>query len=99
MLRIHIHHGTEATSFIVEGKLAGPWVKELERCWDAAISSEPQRPIMVKLVAVTFIDAKGRELLARMCQQGSRLVPTGCLMKAIVEEIEAEANKNPLHNI
>lgn len=67
----------------------GAWVGELEKCWRTATSSGPHRSILVNLVAVAFIDSQGRELLTRMHQQGARLVPSGCLMKAIVEEIEA----------
>ncbi|HXG66128.1 MAG TPA: hypothetical protein VNO70_13590 [Blastocatellia bacterium] len=93
MLRIDIHQEPEATSFTVAGKLVGPWVMELEKCWRAAISTEPRRAIRVNLAAVAFIDAKGRELLTRMRRQGVTLVPTGCLMKAIVDEIEGEVEK------
>lgn len=68
----------------------GPWVRELEKCWQSATSTEPCRSILVNLAAVAFIDSDGRELLTRMLRQGVMLVPSGCLMKAIVEEIEAE---------
>lgn len=74
----------------VAGRLVGPWVRELDRCWQMVSSGEPDRPVRVNLVEVSFIDSEGRELLARMRRQGVTLVPTGCLMKAIVEEIEAE---------
>jgi len=37
--------------------------------------------------AVTFIDDKGKTLLAEMHQQGAELVAEGCMNKAIVEEI------------
>jgi hypothetical protein len=42
---------------------------------------------------VTFIDSEGRELLTRMRRQGARLVSAGCLMNAIVAEIETEVKK------
>ena len=35
MLRIYIHDEVPVTSFVVEGKLVGPWVKELEKCWES----------------------------------------------------------------
>ena len=89
MLRIETHHGPGLTSFTVEGRLVGAWVGELEKCWQMATSTGPCKSILVNLVAVAFIDSQGRELLTRMHQQGARLVPSGCLMKAIVEEIEA----------
>ena len=71
----------------------GPWVSELEKCWHAANATEPRRPIQVNLAAVAFIDSKGRELLTHMRRRGVTLVPTGCLMKSVVEEIEKEVGK------
>jgi len=92
MLRIDIHREPEATNLVVEGKLVGAWVNELEKCWQTCASSEPARPVLVNLCAVAFIDAEGKKLLTRMRQQGVKILPSGCLMKAIVEEIEAEIN-------
>jgi ABC-type transporter Mla MlaB component len=93
MLRIDIHEEGEVTSFGVEGKLTRRCVKELEDCWKTALSSLPRKSIQVNLSAVTFIDAEGKELLTRMRRQGAVLVPTGCFMKVIVEEIEAELSQ------
>jgi anti-anti-sigma regulatory factor len=90
MLRIDIQHGNESTSFTVAGKLMGAWVEELEKCWRTATATATCKSILVNLASVTFVDPTGRELLAKMRKQGVVLVPTGCLMKAIVEEIEVE---------
>ncbi len=93
MLRINIHEEEAVTSFSVEGKLTRRCVKELENCWKSAVSSLPRKSIRVNLSAVTFIDAEGKELLTRMRREGAVLVPTGCFMKVIVEEIEADVCK------
>jgi len=93
MLRITIHDKAPETSFVIEGNLVGPWVKELEKCWVSALAAEPSRAMAVNLAAVTFIDHQGRELLTRMRRLGVRLVSAGLLMNAIVDEIEAEAKK------
>ena len=90
MLRIDIQRGTESTSFTVAGKLTGAWVEELEKCWRTETAAADRKSILVNLASVTFVDSTGRELLAKMRKQGVVLVPTGCLMKAIVEEIETE---------
>lgn len=90
MLRIDIQHGNESTSFTVAGKLIGAWVGELEKCWRTETATTACKSIFVNLASVTFVDSTGRELLAKMRRQGVVLVPTGCLMKAIVEEIEVE---------
>jgi hypothetical protein len=85
MLKITTRTDPTGTSFELEGRLAGPWVQELEGCWREAANSE--RPIRVLLCAVTFIDDKGRELLVEMYRGGAELVAEGCMNKAIVEEI------------
>lgn len=85
MLKITTQTDRRAAIFELEGKLAGPWVQELEGCWRrAAIANQP---LTIVLKAVTFIDAAGRELLAEMHRQGAELVGEGCMTKAIVEEI------------
>jgi anti-anti-sigma regulatory factor len=100
MLRIGVHDESDSTTFTVEGTLTAPFAAELEKCWRGAVAVTPSKAIVVNLASVTFVDSASRELLACMRRQGVQLVPTGCLMKAIVELIEAElggdtVNKNP----
>lgn len=85
MLKITTQTDATRIIFELEGRLAGPWVKELEDCWRKAANSD--RPARVLLCAVTFIDDKGKQLLAEMYQHGAELVAEGCMTKAIIEEI------------
>jgi anti-anti-sigma regulatory factor len=89
MLRITTRNRPETTCFIIEGRLAGPLIMELDRCWQAAISNEPHTSILVDLTGTTCIDAQGKELLARMHQQGAKLTGTGLMTKFIIREIES----------
>ncbi|MBI3000934.1 MAG: hypothetical protein HYY46_21155 [Deltaproteobacteria bacterium] len=86
MLRIIIQTDATGTVFELQGKLAGPWVQELAGCW-RNVAAGSDRPVRVMLCAVTFIDEKGRDLLAEMYRRGAELVAEGCMTKAIVEEI------------
>ena len=72
---------------MLEGKLAGPWVQELERCWRSALGTPQGDPMRVDRSAVTFIDADGKALLARMYHEGAELAAPGCLNRCIVGEI------------
>ncbi len=70
----------------LEGKLAGPWVKELETYWRSA-GTQRNYTVRVDLSSVTFIDEEGKELLDNIYREGAELVTTGCLNKFIVEGI------------
>ncbi len=96
MLRIGVQYENKSTTFTIEGKLTTIGATELEKCWQTVTAADPSKPIVVNLVCVTFIDTDGKELLIRMRKHGVRLVPTGCLMKSIVEQIEGELAKGSL---
>jgi hypothetical protein len=85
MLKITTRTDPTVTILELEGKLAGPWVQELEGCWRQASNND--RSVKVLLCAVTFVDEKGRDLLVEMHRHGTELVAEGCMNKAIVEEI------------
>jgi len=87
MLKINMRIEVGVMDFELEGKLAGPWVKELELCWRSAVDTQQIYPVRVDLSSVTFIDEDGKTLLGRMYREGAKLVATGCLNKCIVEGI------------
>ena len=87
MLKITIHNSTNAATLNLEGRLAGPWVGELERSWGAVKDDSRDKPVLVDLCEVTFVDAEGRKLLSAIYEQGARLRTFGCMAKGIVEEI------------
>ena len=73
-------------SIILEGKLVGPWVEELNSYW-RQMSVNQQSCVVIDLTGVTFIDANGKALLTRLWQQGAELRAAGCLTRCVVEEI------------
>jgi hypothetical protein len=88
MLKITTQTDTTGIVFELEGRLVGPWVQELERCWRGAAT--PGHPVKVVLKAVTFINDGGRRLLAEMYRHGAKLTAEGCMTRAIIEEITQE---------
>jgi len=86
MLRITIT-GAEETIVTVEGRLSGPWVEELDRCWTGLVAARGAGPIRVRLDGLTFADAAGKGLLRTMHVQGAALEGSECMTRAIVEEI------------
>jgi len=87
MLRITANDNPRVLTFRLEGRLEGPWVRELEQCWRDGLD-HPSRPsVCVDLTDVTYIDAAGKARLAEMFEQGARFIADDCATKAVVEEI------------
>ncbi len=77
----------------VEGRLAGPWVEELERCWRSADTHQPPT-VRVDLTAVSFIDEAGKDLLRTMYREHVELVAKGCFNSCLIQGIRhSEQNK------
>jgi len=88
MLKITGQRGAAqaSTSIILEGRLVGPWVEELNSYW-RQISGCQQSGAVIDLTGVTFIDTDGKALLTTLWQQGAELRAAGCLTRCIIEEI------------
>ena len=83
MLKITAENESHNTVLHLEGKLAGAWVEEVERCWREMI---PGR-LTLCLDAVSFIDEAGKKLLARLHANGVELQASGCMTRCIVQDI------------
>lgn len=87
MLRITVEHA-ERLTIEVEGRLSGPWVEELARCWRELAATSGPGAITVRLDGVTFVDAAGKRLCHTLHAAGTRLAASGCMMRAILAELE-----------
>ncbi len=86
MLRITPDRSNDDVRLRLEGRLTGPWVQELERCWTDLLPTE-QKKAVVDLTGVTFIGKDGRVLLATLWEQGAIFHATDCLTRSIIESI------------
>jgi anti-anti-sigma regulatory factor len=87
MLRITIDDRPQMTTFRLEGRLAEPWVRELETCWRSTLARQGKPNLCMDLTGVTFIDAAGQAILAAMHRQGAEFIAADCVTKALVAEI------------
>jgi ABC-type transporter Mla MlaB component len=87
MLRITVHESQRALTFQLEGRLAGPWLRELEECWQSTLDRQRKPILRIDLTGVTSIDAAGQACLAAIYQQGAEFIAANCLTKSIVAEI------------
>jgi anti-anti-sigma regulatory factor len=90
MLKITVREVNSKETWELEGKLAGDWVRELERCWRGRPKSPV--PLHVHLKAVSYIDAAGKQLLVEMHARGVEIRGGGCMTKAVAEEIARRAD-------
>ena len=87
MLRITCHHHERnQATFNLEGRLAGPWVDELNRAWQQVRGSDTIA-LVVNLCNVTYVDSDGKRLLSDMCRAGVKFEASGCLTRSLVEEV------------
>jgi anti-anti-sigma regulatory factor len=88
MLRITVQRRARETTMKLEGRLAGPWVEELNRTWESLAPSLESKKVCVDLCEVTFVDAKGKQVLTAIRKGGARFLADTAMTKSLVEEIE-----------
>jgi hypothetical protein len=93
MFKVTISQAESMEIWELEGKLSGDWVIELERCWKERVPPAGV-PLEIRLKAVSYIDAAGKQLLTAMHGDGAEIRGCGCMTKAVVEEINRPANAN-----
>lgn len=86
MIRITAQQESLVTRLVLEGKLSGPCVDELGKCWQMCPPAEVS--LLVDLTNVSFVDDHGKELLARMHNKGIKLFSKSVMTKCLIEEIE-----------
>ncbi len=72
MLRTTSVINDEATTLRLEGKLCGPWVEEVQNCFDQAAGQT--RVVHLDLGRVLFVDDAGASLLRRLLACGATVV-------------------------
>jgi hypothetical protein len=79
---------TEATGaqmkIKLEGRLIGPWVKELESVWKSVPTNG--KTLQVDMCSVSSVDSDGKELLWRMHRSGAELIADGPMTQYIISE-------------
>ena len=93
MLKITVAKSPKSTTLRVEGRLAGPWVDELERAWRGISSDPADGRVAVDLTDVTFVGEEGKRLLEAMYGEGAKLIASGCVTRRLVEDIELSSHR------
>lgn len=99
MLRVTVEERGDQIVFRLEGKLKGPWVTEMKRCWRSTSGRAIGKTFGVDLDAVDFIDGPGEALLTEMSRAGVELIATESMMRSIVQQIMAAQCMNSVESI
>jgi len=79
----------------LEGRVAGPWVNECDRTWQSLVTSLGSKKLRVDLREVTYMDARGRELLAEIyTRTGADFLADTPMTKYLAEEAQRANQKD-----
>ena len=88
MLRISVaSDSSQAIQFQLEGNLAGPWVEELRKLTDEALTQK--KAVSLDLHEVRFVDAQGVALLREFSRH--RISQVNCSQFVIQQMKEVES--------
>ena len=74
-LRITIQENAKAATIKLEGRIAGPWVAELDRVWVETAPQLALKNLSIDLRDVTYADASGKQTLRGIfAQTGAEMV-------------------------
>ena len=73
---------------VLEGRVAGPWVSELERAWVEAVPQIGSRRVEIDMRNVIYADAAGKRVLRSIfSQSGAKLVASSLGIQDLAEEV------------
>lgn len=95
MLKITVTEMQTENRWVLQGQLAGPWVRELRRCWKETHTAESQKRCVVDLNDVTLIDKSGERLLGAISKTGAELTSNGMYTKHLLEKLKSRRSSLP----
>ena len=84
MLKISITETATETRWVLQGRVFGPWVSELNAIWRTSTRTRKGRACIVDLDDVTFIDKGAEELLRTMAREGAQLIANSGYIKNVL---------------
>lgn len=93
MLRITIFDTPAEVRLVLEGKLTGPWVTEMESAWEKIRGQNRPQKCVVDLSGTIGIDESGKKLLAAMCSEGARFIANGVATIQLIKDITCKCGQ------
>lgn len=90
MLRITKSETPAEVRLVLEGKLIGPWVIELQTIWEKIRAENQTQKCVIDLSGTTAIDESGQQILTSMCSEGVRFIASGVATIHLIKEIRCK---------
>lgn len=97
MLRITIQDKAEEMEIRLEGRIAGPWVVELDRVWVETAPLLASRKLTINLRNVTYADATGKQVLKEIYAQTNAVLVAGSPWTQFLAAEVAERDSDVVH--
>jgi hypothetical protein len=95
-LRITVEENGEEMLIKLEGRVAGPWVAELDRLWAQASPTLSSRQLSLDLRETTYADADGVRALQTIYSQTKAAILTSTpWTQYLAEEVAGKSLKQP----
>jgi len=95
MLKITVHDEPATRRLLVEGKLTGVSIAELEKTWRSEREAPGAKPVEIDLTGMTAVDQGGKCLLFLLYKDGACLIAAGAKTKELIGEIANGARAEP----
>jgi hypothetical protein len=93
VLRIIITETPTEIRWVLQGRLFGPQVTEVNANWRTANRVCKGRACIVDLDALTFIDKRGKRLLHAMSRDHAQFIANGINNKRLIEELKITSKR------
>jgi len=97
MLKISFSETPSEERWVLHGRLTGPWVRELRACWKKNHHRDEQRPCIVDLNEITFVDKSGERLLRLLVKEGAQCFTTGVYIKSVLGKLTSKGKGSVLN--
>jgi hypothetical protein len=88
VLKITITETPEEMRWVLQGRLAEPWVTEVKASWNEVRRTHEGCHCVVDLTDITCIGKGGEELLRSMFNEGAQFIASGFYIKNVLEELK-----------
>jgi len=88
VLKITITETPAEMRWVLQGRLAEPWVTELRSNWDKRRPDRRGRKCVVDLNDVTCVGKGAEELLRCMSKEGTQFIASGFYIRHVLEDLK-----------